>query len=75
MNIDIALNWLDAFGHKKLPKTPEETLQRTIQDLRDRGYILFLGNGEYKLTKKGLNTLDQGIKFFEIIAAGRRHKY
>ncbi len=36
------------FRHKEKPKRPEETLQRTLQNLRDKGYLDFLGQGEYR---------------------------
>ena len=41
------------FLHKNKPRHPEETLQRTLQNLRDKGYLDFLGQGEYRLTKEG----------------------
>ena len=44
-------------GHKKDPGSLENTLQRTIQNLRDKGYIDFLGSGEYHLTVKGLEAI------------------
>jgi hypothetical protein len=56
-NVDKILPLLKAFGHKKMPQHPEETLQRTIQNMRDNGLIDFLGQGEYKLTEKGYNEL------------------
>ena len=52
-NLDIAVNLSEIFGHKKRPKHPEETLQRVLQNMRDKGFIEFLGKGEYKLTKTG----------------------
>lgn len=45
------------FLHKQKPKHPEETLQRTLQNLRDKGYLDFLGQGEYRLTKEGRSIL------------------
>ncbi|MCF6247205.1 MAG: hypothetical protein L3J69_07565 [Desulfobacula sp.] len=53
-NIDKAVNWLKHLNHKKHPEHPEETLQRTIQNLRDKGYIIFHGQGEYELTQPGI---------------------
>lgn len=53
-NIDNAVDWLKQLNHKKYPKHPEETLQRTIQNLRDKGFIVFHGQGEYELTKAGV---------------------
>jgi hypothetical protein len=52
-------------GHKKKPIHPEETLQRTIQNLRDKGFLNFLGQGEYQLTTQGRSQLknDKYIKF------------
>lgn len=52
-NIKLAEILTAALGHKIKPKHPEETLQRTLQNLRDKGFIDFLGGGEYKLTDKG----------------------
>ena len=52
-NIDLATEFSALLGHKKNPAHPEETLQRTIQNLRDKGFINFLGQGEYKLTTDG----------------------
>ncbi len=45
------------FGHKKMPKHPEETLQRTMQNMRDKNWIKFLGKGEYELTDEGYKLL------------------
>ena len=56
-NIDFAINFSPILGHKKNPEHPEETLQRTIQNLRDKGYIEFLGNGKYKLSMDGYNKM------------------
>jgi Mn-dependent DtxR family transcriptional regulator len=53
-NLDKAVNWLQHLNHKKYPQHPEETLQRTIQNLRDKGYIIFHGQGEYELTDSGI---------------------
>jgi putative restriction endonuclease len=33
-------------------KTPEQTLSRILQDLRDIGEIKFLGRGHYRLLRK-----------------------
>ena len=45
------------FLYKPKPKHPEETLQRTLQNLRDKGYLDFLRQGEYRLTKEGRSIL------------------
>ena len=55
-NIKLAEILTAALGHKIKPKHPEETIQRTLQNLRDKGFIDFLGNGEYKLTDTGFET-------------------
>jgi len=55
------------FGHKKDPSRLENTLQRTIQNLRNKGFIKFLGHGDYILTEEGriaINTLNP--KLFEL---------
>jgi hypothetical protein len=56
-NIKDAIYFLSIFGHKKKPRNPQETIQRTIQDLKDKGYIKFLGGGEYILTKNGYDAI------------------
>ena len=53
-HLDLAVNFSRILKHKKDPQRPEETLQRTIQNLRDKGLIEFLGRGEYKLTEDGV---------------------
>jgi predicted transcriptional regulator len=45
-------------GHKERPEQPAATLDRTIQNLRNKGYIEFIARGEYKLTEKGFNTMN-----------------
>ena len=42
-HLDLAVNFSRILKHKKDPRRPEETLQRTIQNLRDKGLIEFLG--------------------------------
>ena len=67
-NINSAIKFLKLFGHKKHPKNPTETIQRTIQNLRDKGYIDFLGQGEYRLTVSGKDeilNLKSKIEVFE----------
>jgi hypothetical protein len=63
-NLSAAINILREVGHKERPDHPEETLQKTIQNLRDKGYIEFLGRGEYKLTERGSRKM---IEVFESI--------
>jgi hypothetical protein len=53
-NIDKAVKWLQHLNHKNFPTHPEETFQKTIQNLRDKGFIIFHGQGEYELTKLGI---------------------
>ncbi|MCR4291251.1 MAG: hypothetical protein NUV76_00070 [Candidatus Kuenenia sp.] len=60
-NIDLAINFSHILGHKKNPEHPEETLQKTIQDLRDKGFIEFLGNGKYILSKDGYNKMTEDV--------------
>lgn len=39
------------YGHKENPKHPEETLQKTLQNMRDKNWVKFLDyRGEYELT-------------------------
>lgn len=58
-NISSLVSISKVCGHKKNPKHPEETVQRTLQDLRDKGCIDFLGRGEYKLTQKGYQEMEK----------------
>ena len=53
-NLDFAVKLTRVLNHKENPQHPDKTLQRTIQNLRDQGYIEFLGKGEYKLSKDGV---------------------
>jgi hypothetical protein len=40
--------------HKRHPEHPDKTLQRTLQNMRDKGWIDFLTNqGDYRLTDAG----------------------
>ncbi|MBI5141600.1 MAG: hypothetical protein HZA20_05335 [Nitrospirae bacterium] len=68
-NMTLAIRFSNLLGHKKAPDHPEETLQRTIQNLRDKGYIDFLGRGEYKLTESGFirmaNEIEASQKCFQ----------
>jgi DNA-binding PadR family transcriptional regulator len=54
-NIDKAVKWLYRLNHKEYPEHPEATLQRTLQNLRDKGYIIFHGQGKYELTEDGIS--------------------
>ena len=58
-NLDKAVAWLRHLNHKKHPEHPEETLQRTIQNLRDKGYIIFHGQGEYELSDLGVEECER----------------
>lgn len=46
-----------ACGHKRNPGHPEETIQRTLQNMRDKNWIRFFGQGEYELTEDGYKEL------------------
>jgi len=51
---------LNIFGHKKNPSHPEETLQKTLQNMRDKKWLIILGGGytgQYELTEEGYKTL------------------
>jgi NAD/NADP transhydrogenase beta subunit len=53
-----------ALGHKKKPRNAQETLQKTLQNMRDKGFIDFLGSGEYEITNTGYNMAKEfGEKF------------
>jgi len=56
-NIKLAETISAALGHKIKPQHPEETIQRNLQNMRDKGFIKFLGNGKYKLTNEGFNSM------------------
>ena len=44
-------------GHKKHPQHMEETIQKTLQNMRDKNWIIFLGQGDYMLTNEGYSEL------------------
>ena len=48
-------------GHKKKPTSMEQTIQKTLQTMRDKGWVSFLGSysGEYELTDKGYEELER----------------
>lgn len=46
-------NILILLGHKKRPEHMEQTIQKTLQNMRDKNWISFLGQGDYKLTDQG----------------------
>lgn len=51
---------LTILGHKKNPTSPEQTLQKTLQNMRDKKWITFLRGGytgEYELTDDGFRKL------------------
>ena len=56
-NIKLAEMLSTALGHKIKPRHPEETMQRTLQNMRDKAFIKFLGRGEYQLTNDGFNSM------------------
>lgn len=50
---------LALLGHKKKPTSIEQTIQKTLQNMRDKGWIEFLRpyRGEYELTDTGYEEL------------------
>ncbi len=44
-------------GHKNRPEHPEATIQKTLQNMRDKNWIIFHGQGDYSLTTEGYNEL------------------
>ncbi|MDA8172207.1 MAG: hypothetical protein M0Z48_10335 [Nitrospiraceae bacterium] len=57
-NLQAAVIFLMLLGHKENPTHPEQSLQSTIQKMRDKGYIEFCdGRGKYKLTEVGYNEM------------------
>ena len=61
-NLHAAVIFLMLLGHKEKPTRPDASLQKTIQILRDQGYIEFRGQGEYKLTEMGYRKMLDVIK-------------
>lgn len=64
-NLNFAVELLKLADHKEKPVAPEQTLQKTIQNLRDKGYIDFLRRGEYKLTINGYNEMTRIVRSSE----------
>ena len=56
-NIKLAEMISAAAGHKIKPRHPEETIQNTLNNLRVKGLIKFLGSGEYQLTDDGFYSM------------------
>jgi len=56
-NYDEIYDVLIILGHKKRPQHMEETIQKTLQNMRDKNWILFLGQGDYRLTNEGYSEL------------------
>jgi DNA-binding PadR family transcriptional regulator len=56
-NYDDVYELLKLFGHKKQPQHTEETIQKTLQNMRDKNWIAFLGQGDYQLTDEGYREL------------------
>lgn len=52
-NYEQVYNILIFLGHKKRPEHMEETIQKTLQNMRDKSWITFLGHGDYKITDEG----------------------
>jgi DNA-binding PadR family transcriptional regulator len=48
---------LTVLGHKKRPQHPEKTIQTTLQNMRDKNWITFFGQGDYKITDDGYKEL------------------
>jgi len=58
-NYDEVYDILVLLGHKKRPQHMEETIQKTLQNMRDKNWIIFLGQGDYKLTSEGDSELQR----------------
>jgi hypothetical protein len=41
-------------------KSPDQTLSRELQNLRDRGFIIFVSRGRYQVTNKKISELEEG---------------
>jgi hypothetical protein len=55
--ISIAEMMVPILDHKKNQRYPENTIQRTTQNLRDGGNIDFAGHGRYRMTGSRLSML------------------
>lgn len=66
-NLDFAVDWSRKLGHKKNPEHPDKTLQRTLQNMRDKNFVQFLGQGEYKLTPEGLEMIAKFQEFLDVL--------
>jgi hypothetical protein len=58
-NLSLAEFVTGVLGHRRNPKCAEQTLQRTLQNMRDKGFIDFLGNGEYRITEIGYKKAEE----------------
>lgn len=56
-NYEEVYDILTLLGHKKHPQHPEATIQKTLQNMRDKNWIIFMGQGAYRLTSDGYNEL------------------
>lgn len=56
-NYELVYNILIILGHKKRPEHMEETIQKTLQNMRDKNWITFVGQGEYRITEDGYTEL------------------
>jgi hypothetical protein len=70
-NVDLAVNWSRKLGHKKDPQHPEETMQRTLQTMRDLKYLRFLDRGIYELTDIGILFVDKFREPLTALADGK----
>jgi predicted transcriptional regulator len=48
---------LEICGHKKGPQHMEQTIQKTLQNMRDKNWIKSLGRGDYEVTNDGYKEL------------------
>ena len=78
-NVSMAQLLTVALGHKRRPQCAESTLQRTLQNMRDKGYIDFLGKGEYRLTDSGAEKLgsvtEKGWEFDKLMSAYKEFQF
>lgn len=57
-HIEFAVRLSKLLGHKKDAQRAEYTLQNTIQKMRDRGFIIFHGQGDYEITAAGYDEME-----------------
>ncbi len=61
---DMALAFSLIHLQKKNPKHIEETIQRSLQNMRDKDFVNFLGDGQYRLTEAGKIEMKKSLDLY-----------